>query len=166
MQPFECLLEAAFLPAAPDAFQDRPQSPDRLAASAGAPDGQISMPGSLHPWAGGKPASTAPVPGATPAVNLVGYVPPHLRGGGGVPGAGGGGRPAPQFSLAYDAADRPGKIVDGRTTTSAKPQAPPGAHAPPPGRGHGWAVGSGAGRARQLAAGSSCLCLPRLLPRN
>jgi hypothetical protein len=63
-QPFDMLFEAAWVPAPAGTYEDRPQSPERL-AQATSPTGA---------GGGARPAAGA----ARPA----GYVPPHLRGAG------------------------------------------------------------------------------------
>jgi hypothetical protein len=94
----------------------RPQSPDRLAASASTSGG---------------------VSAAVQAPKAAGYVPPHQRAaaataGGGATGRASavGGGPKPQFSLAFDANDRPGKVTAARQQAAGRaqqgPAAPPG----------------------------------------
>ncbi len=108
-QAFPTLYEAAWLPAAPGTHTDRPQSPERLAAASSSSG----------------PAAAAPAPRAT------GYVPPHQRGTAAGAVGTAGGAPRPQFSLAYDANDRPGKVSSGATGGGRPPSAalslgPPG----------------------------------------
>ena len=113
VQAFPTLFEAAWVPALPGTHTDRPQSPERLAASTSS---------------GGPGASAA----AAPAPRAAGYVPPHQRGPGGgiagMPAIAVGGGPRPQFSLAFDANDRPGKVAASTAArpASARPQQPPG----------------------------------------
>lgn len=94
---YDTLFEAAWLPAPPGKYQHRAPSPERLAASA---------------TASGRNAPAA----AMPAPKAAGYVPPHLRGGGGVPGAA---PAAASFSLGFDANDKGGKIAAGARTAVA-----------------------------------------------
>lgn len=112
VNPFATLFEAAWLPPPPGTHQDRPQSPERIATAATA--------GS--PSSGGAAASPA-APANGPA-RPVGYVPPHARRG----VVGSNGAQAPQFSLAYDANDRPGRVTVGASgairPASAKPATP------------------------------------------
>lgn len=112
MNPFATLFEAAWLPPPPGTHQDRPQSPERIATAATA--------GS--PSSGGAAASPA-APANGPA-RPAGYVPPHARRG----VVGSNGAQAPQFSLAYDANDRPGRVTVGASgairPASAKPATP------------------------------------------
>ena len=121
--PFPTLFEASWAPAPPGTYTDRPQSPERIAAAA-------SGSGSTS---GGGPAS-APVSVLAPKAS--GYVPPHLRGAaGGVPGAGTGGGPKPQFSLAFDPNEKAGRVVatasstpgGGSTRPASSKPLPPGA---------------------------------------
>ncbi|KAG2484504.1 hypothetical protein HYH03_016647 [Edaphochlamys debaryana] len=89
--PFATLLEAAWRPAPPGAFADRPQSPERLNAVAR-----------------GEASTEAP---ARPQ-----YVPPHLRAAGVTAVA-----PSAKFSLARDEDDKPGRIRAGAGGRSALP---------------------------------------------
>eukprot|EP00887_Chlorella_sp_A99_P004853 scaffold4.g4853.t1 len=110
----DVLLEAAWVPARPGAYEDRPQSPRAAAGAASSSGG-----------GGGGGGGTLPQPPARAA----GYVPPHLRG-----------RPeaakaaAAAFSLARDPSDRGGKIGDGASAggggSGGGGNLPPGA-APP-----------------------------------
>ncbi|KAG2430016.1 hypothetical protein HYH02_013844 [Chlamydomonas schloesseri] len=95
--PFATLLDAAWRPVAKGAYQDRPQSPERLSAAA---KGEV----------------------ATSAPTKPSYVPPHLRAAGVTSTAAA--SSGAKFSLARDDDDRPGKIsaAGGRKTAL-----PPGA---------------------------------------
>ncbi|GLC40839.1 hypothetical protein PLESTM_001117500 [Pleodorina starrii] len=93
--PFATLLDAQWRPSPPGAFQDRPQSPERLAAVA---KGEAS----------------------TEAPSKPSYVPPHLRAAGGASAAP---TNAVKFSLARDEDDRPGKIKAGPGRSSLPPGA-------------------------------------------
>ncbi|EFJ45878.1 eukaryotic translation initiation factor [Volvox carteri f. nagariensis] len=93
-QRFETLLEARWRPAPRGAFQDRPQSPERLEAVA----------------KGGEAVVAAPTKPS--------YVPPHLRAAGVSSVA-----PNPRFNLARDEDDKPGKIKTGSGRSALPPGA-------------------------------------------
>jgi translation initiation factor 2A len=104
-RPFECLLEARWVPSKTK-YEDRAPSPERLARSLeGSGGGAAAGPGG----AGGKAAGAAAAP-----VRPAAYRPPSMRG---AAAAGRGGplpvTPAsstPTFSLAHDASSRTGRI--------------------------------------------------------
>ncbi len=105
MNSFATLFEASWLPTAPGTYQDRPQSPERIMAT--------------NPVSGGSATSTA---ASVPAARVSGYVPPHLRSG--VVGSEAATN-RPQFSLAYDAQDKPGR-VSSAVYKSSKSEVPAG----------------------------------------
>lgn len=84
-QAYETLFEAAWLPAPPGTYQDRPQSPERLAASAA--------------------MNAAGPQAAMAAARANAYVPPSRRGAGGAAS-----ESSASFSLAFDPSDRPGRV--------------------------------------------------------
>ncbi|GAX75533.1 hypothetical protein CEUSTIGMA_g2976.t1 [Chlamydomonas eustigma] len=126
-QSFPTLYEAAWLPAPPGTFQDRPQSPSRLTASAS-----------------GSSAGQGPATAAVPAPRAAGYVPPHLRGTGGAAAAA---AVKPQFSLAFDSSDKPGRVSS--RPQSAKPQVPGAEFVGKPAGGGNSSGGAAKGRVKK-----------------